>query len=199
MIQKAAIYCRVSSDDQCCDRQEIDLLNFAAKAGYEVVGIWKEKGSGVRIDRKERKKVLALAQRRDIDIVLITELNRWSRSVVDLIHTLEDLQSWGVSVITQSGLQVDLSTAHGRLIAGMFAQLAAFERDLLGERIKSGVAAARKKGKRSGRKYGFCPTSDRIASRVLAFREQGKSYRWIAKEFHVSPNTVISIVKKSIK
>lgn len=56
MVQKAAIYCRVSTSDQSCDRQERDLLEFARKAGYEVVGIWKETASGARNDREERKK-----------------------------------------------------------------------------------------------------------------------------------------------
>src|SRR3954464_14457106 len=78
--QRAALYCRVSTADQSCARQERDLTALADRAGYEVVGsfkevgIFKETGSGVRLDRAERRKVMALAQARRIDAVLVTEL-----------------------------------------------------------------------------------------------------------------------------
>jgi DNA invertase Pin-like site-specific DNA recombinase len=72
---RAAIYCRVSTADQSCERQEFDLRAFAGRAGYDVVGIFKETGSGTKLDRAERKKVLALAQSRQIDAILVTELS----------------------------------------------------------------------------------------------------------------------------
>ena len=75
--QRAALYCGVSTGDQSCERQERDLAAFAECAGYEVVGTYKETASGVRLDRAERRNVLALAQRREIDAVLVTELSRW--------------------------------------------------------------------------------------------------------------------------
>ena len=80
MGQSAALYCRVSTADQTCARQERDLKAFAKKAGYKIVGVWKETGSGAKDDRAERKKILALAQAREIDVVLVTELTRWGRS-----------------------------------------------------------------------------------------------------------------------
>ena len=73
--QRAALYCRVSTADQSCARQERDLAGFAARAGYEVVGVYKETASGVRHDRAERRKVMALAQRREIDAVLASRKN----------------------------------------------------------------------------------------------------------------------------
>lgn len=97
--QSAALYCRVSSADQTCSRQELDLRAFAKKAGYKVVGVWKETASGAKNDRAERKKELALAQARSIDVILVTELTRWGRSMLDLFHTLQDLQVWGVSLV----------------------------------------------------------------------------------------------------
>ena len=89
--QSAALYCRVSAADQTCSRQELDLRAYAKKVGYKVVGIWKETASGAKDDRAERKKVLALAQARSIDVILVTELTRWGRSMLDLFHTLQDL------------------------------------------------------------------------------------------------------------
>ena len=80
---------------------------------------WKETASGVKDERTERKKVLALAQARDIDVILVTELTRWGRSMLDLFHTLQDLQAWNVSLVAQTGLQFDLRSAQGKLIASL--------------------------------------------------------------------------------
>ena len=116
---------------------------FAARAGYEVVGVFRETGSGARVDRAERRKVLALAQRREIDVVLVTELSRWGRSTLDLLHTLQEFEARRVSVIAMSGLAFDLSTPHGRMLATILAGIAEFERELIRERVRSGMAAAK--------------------------------------------------------
>lgn len=108
MGQRAALYCRVSTVDQSCDRQERDLRAFAKRSGFEIVGVYKEKISGAKTDRIERKKVMALAQAREIDAILVTELSRWGRSTIDLVQTLQSLQAWDVSVLAISGLQFDL-------------------------------------------------------------------------------------------
>jgi len=94
----------------------------------------------VKADPIERKKVMALVQAREIDAILVTELSRWGRSTIDPVQTL---QAWDVSVLAISGLQFDLSTAHGKMIASVMAALAEFERDLIRKRIKSGIAAAK--------------------------------------------------------
>ena len=197
MGQRAALYCRVSTADQSCARQERDLAAFAARAGYEVVGVFKETGSGVKLDRAERKKVIALAQRREIDAVLVTELSRWGRSTLDLLHTLKELESWRVSVIAMNGLAFDLATPHGRMMATIIAGIADFERELLQERIRSGVAAAKARGKRLGRQPGQRPKSDRLTPKVLALVADDRSYRLIARELGLSKNTVLEIVKRN--
>ena len=81
-------------------------MEYAKKAGYEVAGVWKETASGSKNNRVERKQVMNLAQAREIDGVLVTELTRWGRSTIDLISTLQDLAHWGVSVIATTGLSV---------------------------------------------------------------------------------------------
>lgn len=196
MGQRAAIYCRVSTADQSCARQERDLTAFAARAGYEVVGVFKETGSGVRLDRLKRKKVMALAQARAIDVVLVAELSRWGRSTLDLLHTLKELESRRVSVIALSGLQLDLATAHGRMLATVLAGIAEFEHDLISERIRSGLAAAKARGRRLGRRPGQRPKSDRLAPKVLALVARGRSYRRIGHELGLSKNTVAAIVRR---
>jgi putative DNA-invertase from lambdoid prophage Rac len=193
--QRAAIYCRVSTADQSCERQERDLTAFAARAGYEVVGIYKETGSGVKLDRTERKKVMALAQARAIDTVLVTELSRWGRSTLDLLGTLRDLETKRVSVIAMNGIAFDLGSPYGRMMATILAGIAEFERELIQERIRSGMAAAKARGKRFGRQPGQRP-SDRLAPKVLALAAQGRSYRLIGRELGLSKNTVASIVTR---
>jgi DNA invertase Pin-like site-specific DNA recombinase len=199
MGQRVAIYCRVSTADQSCERQERDLLAFAERGGLEVVGIWKEVASGAKDQRPERKKVLALAQDRRIDAVLVTEMTRWGRSTQDLLATLQTLHIWNVSLIAQTGLQFDLSTPQGKLIASMMAALAEFERDLLKERIRSGIAAVKARGKILGRRKGEYVKSGKMAPKVLAMVEAGQSYRAIAKELKLSKNTVMGIVHRHRK
>jgi putative DNA-invertase from lambdoid prophage Rac len=187
--QRAALYCRVSTADQSCARQERDLLAFAARAGYEVVGVFKETGSGVKLNRVERRKVMALAQARNIDAVLVTELSRWGRSTLDLLETLRELEARRVSVIALNGMTVDLASAAGRMMATVLAGIAEFERDLLRERVRSGLAAAKARGKILGRQPGQRPKSDRLAPKVLALVAQGRSYRLIGRELGLSKNT----------
>ena len=196
MGQRAAIYARVSTTDQSCARQLSDLEAFALRAEYEVIGVFKETASGMKANRTERNRVIELAQAREIDAVLVTELSRWGRSTQDLLSTLNRLASWNVSVVAMSGMTFELNTPHGHMMATILAGIAQFERDLISERVKSGLAAARAKGRRLGRRPGYRPKSDRLAPKALAFVEAGRSYRWIARELGISKNTVADIVKR---
>ena len=196
MGQRAALYRRVSTADQSCERQERDLAAFAERAGYAVAGIFKETASGVRLDRAERKRVLALVQRREIDAVLVTELSRWGRSTTDLLATLKELEARRVSLVALNGMTFDLATPHGRMMATVLAGISAFERELTAERIRSGIAAAKARGKRLGRQPGERPRSDHLAPKVLALVAQGRSHRLVAREVGLSKNTVASIVKR---
>ena len=196
MVQRVAIYCRVSTTDQSCERQERDLLEYAAVCGLLVIGVWKETVSGTKHDRTERSKVMALAQSHSIDAILVTEMTRWGRSTIDLIETLQELHSWHVSLIAQTGLQFDLNTPQGRLIAHLMASLAEFERDLLRERVRSGVAAAKARGQKFGRQPGQRIKADKLGSKVLQMVSEGYSYRKIAEILNLSKTTVNDIVKR---
>jgi putative DNA-invertase from lambdoid prophage Rac len=195
--KNAALYCRVSTVDQSCERQERELLAYAKRAEYNVVGVWKETAPGGKDSRPKRKQVMAMAQARQIDVILVSELTRWGRSMLDLVRTLQDLQAWDVSLVAQSGLQFDLSTSQGKLIASVMAALAEFERDLLRERVRSGIAAARARGVQFGRRPGQRIKADRVASKVLALVATGHSYRQIGRLLDISKNTVLEIVKRA--
>lgn len=196
LVQKVAIYCRVSTTDQSCERQERDLLEYAAISNFEVVGVWKETASGTKNNRVERKQVMALAQNHSINAILVTEMTRWGRSTIDLIETLQSLQHWGVSLIAQTGLQFDLNTAQGRLIAHLMASIAEFERDLVRERVRSGVAAAKARGQKFGRQPGQRVKADKLAPKVLQMVTDGHSYRKIADSLNLSKTTVNDIIKR---
>ncbi len=139
---------------------------------------------------------MRLAQAREIDAILVTELSRWGRSTIDLISTLQELESYRVSLIAMTGMMFDLATPHGRMLATVLAGIAEFERDLISERVKSGLAAARARGKVLGRQKGERPKSDRLAPKVLALVAEKRSYRWIARELGISKNTVAAIVQR---
>jgi putative DNA-invertase from lambdoid prophage Rac len=159
------------------------------------VGVFKETASGAKNDRPEQKKVMALAQAREIDAILVTELSRWGRSTQDLVQTLDDLHSWKVSVLAQTGLSFDLSTASGKLMRIIMAGLAEFERDLIRDRVKSGLAAASARGVLLGPQVGQRP-SDKKAKKVLAQHKEGLSYRLIGRNLGLSKNTVMEIIKR---
>ena len=101
--RRVAIYCRVSTGDQDNDRQQRDLVEYAERADFKVVEVFRETLSGIRKSKGkqpvERKRVMELAQRRGIDAVLVTEMTRWGRSTQDLMDTLGQLASWDVSLI----------------------------------------------------------------------------------------------------
>ena len=172
-------------------------MAFAQHAGYEVVGTYKETASGVRLDRAKRREVLALAQQREIDAVLVTKLSRWGRSTTDLLATLKELEARRVSLVALNGMAFDLTTPHGRMMATLLAGVAEFERELTQERIRSGIAAAQARGKRLGRQPGQRPKSDRLAPKVLALVAQGRSYRLVGREISLSKNTVADIVRRN--
>lgn len=136
-------YGRVSTLDQSTDLQ-IDALK---KAGCK--RIFHETASGTRTDRPELAKVLEYA--REGDTVVVWRLDRLGRSLPHLIQTVADLETRGIGFrsVTEN---IDTTTATGRLVLGIFAALSAFERDLTVERTHAGLAAARARGAKPGRK-----------------------------------------------
>jgi DNA invertase Pin-like site-specific DNA recombinase len=192
-VIRAIIYCRVSTSDQDCDRQERDLREFADRAGYEVVEVVRETASGAKDDRAKRKKVMAAARTRKISAVLVTEASRWSRSTIDLLGTLQDLNAWGISLVTLSGISLDLNTPQGKLMAAILSAIAEFERDLIRERVKSGIAAARAKG----RKFGRPRVSESAIALIRELRAQGKSYSQIAAASGISRTKVSELCRQN--
>lgn len=197
-----AIYCLPSTSDHSCERQERELTEYAGRTGFEVAEVFREMDSAAKSvsgNKTEREKVIDLAKAGSIDAVLVTELTHWGRSIRDLTQTLQRLTSWDVSLLAQRGLDFDLSTPRGRLDTELMNSLALFERDLQRERVRSGIVAAKARGKTLGRPAGSRPT-DRLAPRVVKLSEaSGLSQRRIARELGISKTTVNEILKRHRK
>ena len=191
MVQRVALYARVSTADQSCERQVAELTAYAERSKFEIVAVVKETASGAKNDRAERKLVLDLARKRQIDLVLVSELSRWGRSTADLRTTVEELAVRQIAIRALNGPDIDISTAQGKLMLNMLAAISEFEGDLLRERIKSGIAHARSKGTKSGKAIGR-PAFDRSnpVKRLLA---KGKSVRTVAAELGISKTTVMKV------
>src|SRR5712692_2844783 len=147
---RVGLYARVSThDQQTLPLQLHAMREYSAKRGWTVVAQIKEVGSGAA-QRELREALLAVARRREVDVVLVWRLDRWGRSVADLVSTLQELQHLGVGFISLTEA-LDLTTPAGRAMAGLLAVFAEFEREILRERVRAGLAHARETGKRLGR------------------------------------------------
>jgi DNA invertase Pin-like site-specific DNA recombinase len=147
---RAGLYARVSThDQQTIPLQTRALRDYVARRGWTIAVQVKEVGSGAS-QRELREKLLEAARRREIDVVLVWRLDRWGRSVTDLLATLQELEHLGVGFVSLTEA-LDLTTPAGRAMAALLAVFAEFEREILRERVRAGLAHARQNGKRLGR------------------------------------------------
>ena len=146
------IYARVSThDQQTLALQRNALVAYAQQRSGSIVAVVEveEVGSGVN-ERLQRERLMRAARRREIDAIVVWRLDRWGRSLADLVSTLQELYELGVGFISLSEA-LDFTTPTGRAMAGMLAVFAEFERGILRERVKAGIAEARRRGTRHGR------------------------------------------------
>jgi DNA invertase Pin-like site-specific DNA recombinase len=147
---RAALYARVSTHDQQTLGMQVEAMQSYIKArGWELARQIKDVGSGAK-DRAGRETLLNAARRREVDVVVVWRLDRWGRSLPDLVVTLRELTELGVGFVSLTEA-LDLTTPTGRALAGMLAVFAEFEREILRERVRAGIAQARKEGRPHGR------------------------------------------------
>lgn len=182
---RAALYARVSTHDQQTLPLQIRALReYAAKRRWTIVAQIKEVGSGAS-QRERRETLLAAARRREIDVVLVWRLDRWGRSVADLVSTLQELQHLGVAFVSLTEA-LDLTTPAGRAMAGLLAVFAEFEREILRERVRAGLDHARQQGKRLGRP----PSVVHCAVQAQKLYRRGSSKSEIARRLQISRTSV---------
>src|SRR5437016_13949525 len=137
------------NDQQTIPLQIRALREYAVRRGWTIALQVKEVGSGAS-QRQLREKLLDAARRREIDVVLVGRLDRWGRSVVDLLATFQELDHLGVGFVSLTEA-LALTTPAGRAMAGLLSVFSTFEREILRERTRAGLAEARLNGKRLGR------------------------------------------------
>jgi len=181
---RVAVYHRVSTLDQNPTLAREELQAAAARLGGEVVLDIEETGSGARNDRPGLQRLMDAARRGKLDAVMVWKLDRFGRSALDVLANIRDLDAAGVRfTATTQGIDVRPGgDAMSRLILGVLASVAEFERDLIRERTRLGMAKARAAGKRIGRPRVVGPKR----AEVKRLRQQGRSWREVSATLRCS-------------
>jgi len=189
---RAGLYARVSTiDQQTLPMQNRAMREYSVRRGWAITLQVREVGSGAA-KREAREKLLEAARRREIDVVLVWRLDRWGRSVTDLLATLQELEHLGVGFVSLTEA-LDLTTPAGRAMAGLLAVFAEFEREILRERTRAGLAHARRSGKRLGRP----PTAAQKANQVRNLYSKNISKAEIARRLNIGRTSVRRILGES--
>jgi DNA invertase Pin-like site-specific DNA recombinase len=189
---RAAIYARVSTNNGQDPHMQIrELREYCQRRGWDIEGEYVDAGiCGAKEHRPQLDALLAVCRKRRVDAVVVYRYDRFARSLRQLVNALEEFRSLGIEFISlHEG--VDTSTPNGRLVFGIFASIAEFERELIRDRVKSGIAAAKSRGKILGR-----PRVRVDATRIAALRASGLSWPKIAAELRVSVGTVYQAAQK---
>jgi len=186
---RVGLYARVSTNDQqTLAMQNRAMREYAVRRGWSIALQVRDVNSGA--DRREaREKLIEAARRREIDVVLVWRLDRWGRSVTDLLATLQELEHLGVGFVSLTEA-LDLTTPAGRAMAGLLAIFAEFEREVLRERTRAGLAHARANGKRLGRPV----TAGLHAAEIRKLHHAGVSKSAIARRLEIGRTSVRRIL-----
>ncbi len=192
-IKCAAMYARVSTIDknQGPELQLRELRVYAQEKGF-VVKEYVDKCSGTTDKRPEFMRLMADARSGSIDVVLTWKIDRFSRSLRHLLNTLSELQEIGVSFVSLKE-NLDLSSSVGKLLSHILGAFAEFEKNILAERVRSGMANAKAKGKHIGRNKKAI--DDSLIVLVLEQYNNNISQRQIAKQLGVTLSTVYRVLK----
>jgi DNA invertase Pin-like site-specific DNA recombinase len=186
---RAGLYARVSTNDQqTLPMQMRALREYAARRGWTIALQIRDVGSGA-VERKGREQLREAARRREIDVVLVWRLDRWGRSVTDLLVTLQELEHLGVGFVSLTEA-LDLTTPAGRAMAGLLAIFAEFEREILRERTRAGLVQARLNGKRLGRPV----TAGLHAAEIRKLHRDGIAKAEIARRLQIGRTSVRRIL-----
>jgi DNA invertase Pin-like site-specific DNA recombinase len=167
------------------------MRDYAKKRGWQITSQIKEVGSGAKT-RPQRDELLKAARRREVDVIIVGRLDHLGRSLADLVTTLKELSDLGVGFVSLNEA-IDLTTPSGRALTGMLAVFAEFERDIIRERVKAGIAQAREQGKRHGRP----PTASKQSAEVKKLYKGGVSKAEIACRLKIGRTSVIRILNQN--
>ena len=182
---RAALYARVSTHDQQTLVMQLDaMIADISDRGWKVIQQVKDVGSGAT-DRPDRESLLKAARRREVDVIVVWRLDRWGRSVADLMTTLRALTDLGVGFVSLTEA-LDLTTPVGRAMAGLLAVFAEFEREILRERVRAGIAQACKECRAHGRPR----TASLQVVEIHRLKAQSVSHSEIARRLGIGRTSV---------
>lgn len=179
-VKRVALYARTSTaDKQHPEMQLRELHEYAKIRGWDVIGVYKDKGyTGTNSNRPMLKEVLRDAKLRRFDIVLVWKLDRWGRSLREIVLMLQELADYGVEFCSLKDA-LDLSTSQGRLMMHILGAFAQFEADIIKTRVIAGLEHAKVCGKKLGR------PKQHDEGVIRSLRASGLSYRAIQKHLNV--------------
>jgi len=193
---RAALYARVSTDRQSTENQLRELRQAAERLGWEVAHEFVDRGiSGAkgRTGRPQLDAMLKGVARKDFDVVASWSVDRLGRSLIDLVNMLQELHSTGVDLyLHQQG--INTTTPAGKALFGMMGVFAEFERGMIQERVRAGLARAKAKGTKSGNPIGRPAVSAAVEDRIRQLRAEGLGMLKIAREAGCGVSVVQRVV-----
>ena len=191
--KRVALYARVSTSDKGQDpeTQLLALREYAARRGFVPAGEYVDYASGTRDNRPQYQALLTAARQRQVDVVLVWHYDRFARSTQALVQALHEFHRLGVDFISHQE-NIDTTTPQGELIFTVMASLAQFERALISERVKAGMARAKAQGKRISR----APLAEELQAQIVALAAEGLSIHQIGKQLGLGYGTVWKYIRR---
>lgn len=172
--------------------QNRELQEYAKQRGWQVVKVYEDRGfTGTNSNRPALKSLLADARVRKLDLVLVWKLDRWGRSLREIVTMLQELTDYGVEFCSLKD-SLDLSTSQGKLMSHIIGAFSQYEAEIIRARVRSGLENAKAKGQKLGR------PKKRNDAEIQRLRQEGLSIREIAKQMGVSPASVQRALKKPV-
>lgn len=195
---RAVFYARVSTrNGQDPTLQLHDLREYCQRRGWEIAGEYIDLGvSGSKETRPELNQLMTAAKQRKFDAVLVWKLDRFGRSLRHLVNSLAEFEALGIAFVSLHE-SLDLTTPGGRLQFQIIAAMAEFERALIQERVRGGLAHARRKGKRLGRPRRVW--SGKLVKQITGLRSTGRSWQAVARETGIAVGTLYAKFGKELR
>ncbi len=187
--KRVSIYVRVSTKDQSVEMQLNDLERYSRERGLKIFKIYQDNISGTKDTRPGLSQLMNDAKKRKFDTVLVWRFDRFARSTKHLVNALYEFRSLSIDFISYQE-NIDTSSPLGEAIFTIISAMAKLERDIIAERVRGGLRKALAKGRKLGR-----PKSKFDANKVIEYRKQSKSIRWIANELNLSKGVVQRTLK----
>ena len=194
-MKRAVLYLRVSKNEQTIENQRIELERVAAAKGWKVIATFKDEGMSGAFGREVRAQYDSMIKQgvqAKFDVVLAWDVSRLSRSLVDLVTTLDELHACGIDLYLHQQA-IDTTTPAGKAMFQMCGVFAEFERGILSERVKAGLNRARSEGKLLGR-----PIKVANIKKIIEDKRSGKTIRQIAENQKLSVGKVHKIVSSNM-